>query len=635
MFTRLMTRGIAGHRAPERRTAIRLVWGIGALFLAMVAAVGAGFVYELDTEPVAHGLRACAHATAKGAEIAAIVGAIVLAISGWLVAFSIRLVRRALVSRDEARDLADHTIAFLSTMLEAAPDGVVIVDEAMQIKLVSAQVERAFGDARAELLGQPADRLFPPSVLRSAGETPRTEHAIAVECARRDGTTFPAEITTSPVAVGDAAHTIFVVRDVSVRRAMENQLQQSQRMEAIGQLTGGLAHDFNNLLGVIVGNLDLLERHVRTDERAATRVATAQRAALRGSDLTRRLLAFAKCQQLDPQPTSVNGLITELLEILPRTLGPELQITTALAPELPEATVDGPALESALLNLALNARDAMRGAGKLAFTTAAVQLGPDDGPVRAGTVAAGDYVRITVSDTGHGMAPATMARVFEPFFTTKSHGKGTGLGLAMVYGFVTQSRGHIHLHSEVGVGTTFTIDLPVAAAAATAPRAPAPAARRTSIDPATTVLVVDDEPDLREIAATYCQELGLRVLQASDGISALEIAVQQARLDLLLTDILMPGGLSGVALAACLRPQHPELRVIYCSGFPANALAERSELRVDAPLIHKPYLKHVFVQAITEALSKSVAPGDLSSPPRAGVEHELTTPRTSAPADRR
>jgi signal transduction histidine kinase len=396
--------------------------------------------------------------------------------------------------------------------------------------------------------------------------------------------------------------------DLASRRAMEHQLHQSQRMESIGQLTGGLAHDFNNLLGVIVGNLDLLEQHVRHDDRALARVRTAQRAVMRGSDLTRRLLAFARCQRLDPRPLSVNHLIGELLEMLPRTLGRQIEIVPDLQADLPDVTVDGPGLEGALLNLALNARDAMAGGGRISIATRLVRLDRTYPAVRAGEIDAGTYVRISVSDTGHGMSAETMRRVFEPFFTTKPRGQGTGLGLAMVYGFVKQSCGNIRLDSEVGVGATFTIDLPLGAPEASSGLAVSVASPRQTVrigDVRPTVLIVDDEADLLEIAVTYCQEIGLHVLHAPDGLSALEIAVQQPRIDLLLTDVIMPG-LNGVALAACLRPQYPELKVLYCSGFPSSALAERAPLYEDGPLVHKPYLKHVFVQAVVDALAGAV-----------------------------
>ncbi|HTE49860.1 MAG TPA: ATP-binding protein [Kofleriaceae bacterium] len=559
-------------------------------------------------------LKARAGAARRAAAIAVAACFALLLMSSWLVWSIIRSIQGDLRSREEARRAATRTSAFLSTVLEAAPDAVVIVNDEGIIELVSSQVELMFGHERDELIGRSARVLFPESALPVTTDLSAAagldRRAVAAECVRKDGTRFPMELGSSPVQVGQTRHLIVVGRDVTERRAMEQQLQQSQRMESIGQLTGGLAHDFNNLLGVIVGNLDLLERHVASDVTASGRVRTAQRAAMRGSDLTRRLLAFARRQHLDPQPTEVNQMIGELLEMLPRTLGPEIRIVTRLEAELPSATVDPSGLESALLNLALNARDAMTGgAGKLSIATTLVHLDGDYGPVHAGEMAAGSYIKITVSDTGHGMSPETIGKVFEPFFTTKPRGKGTGLGLSMVYGFVKQSRGNIRVYSELGVGTTFTICLPLAeegaparAVSTTAPLAMLPEGGARPI-----VLVVDDEVDLLEIAVSYCEELGFQVLHATDGPSALEIAAEQPHLDLLLTDVVMPGGLNGVALAARLRARYPDLKVVYCSGFPSSALAERSQLRADGPLINKPYLKQAFARCVIDALAAPIA----------------------------
>ena len=559
-------------------------------------------------------LRSRAAAAGRAVAMAVAIGLVLMLLNSWLVWSIIRSIRSQLAVRESERGAATRSSAFLAAVLEAAPDAIVIVDATGTIELVNSRVEAAFGYARDELLGKPAHLLFPEAALiRHAGSTAggardaSDDRVIAVECRRKDGSHFPVEIGASPVEAAETRHLIVVGRDVTERRAMERQMQHSQRMDSIGQLTGGLAHDFNNLLGVIVGNLDLLERHVEANEKARARVRTAQRAAMRASDLTKHLLAFARRQQLDPQPIQVNQMIGDLLEMLPRTLGPEIRITTRLAAELPSATVDAAGLESALLNLAINARDAMPDGGRLTFATSLVQLDHEYGPVRTGELAAGGYIQIAISDTGHGMSQDTLGKVFEPFFTTKQRDKGTGLGLAMVYGFVKQSRGNIRIYSEVDVGTTFTIYVPLADACASpqpaltgGPRAMPPAGSMTG-----TVLVVDDEVDLLEIAVSYCEELGLRVLHATDGPSALEVAAGEPHLDLLLTDVVMPGGLNGVTLAARLRARYPTLKVAYCSGFPSSALAERSQLRVDGPLINKPYLKSAFVQTVTDALTSS------------------------------
>jgi PAS domain S-box-containing protein len=571
---------------------------------------------EATFEILSAEMRSRAEACRRAIAITFAIGLIVSLLEFWLVRTIIRSVRRDIDLREAALHEAARSSAYLSTVLEAAPDAVIILNAAGAIEFVNSQVEKSFGFSRDELLQKSAHILFPPAALPEGalvsadGATGMLAgRVIALECSRKDGASFPVELRLSPAQLGAARHLIMVARDVTERRAMERQLQQSQRMESIGQLTGGLAHDFNNLLGVIVGNLDLLERHVEHDERAMARIRTAQRASMRGSELTKRLLAFAGRQQLNPQPTQVNQLINELLEMLPRTLGPEIRIAVKLATNLPSATVDASGLEGALLNLALNARDAMPGGGKLAIATTLVHLGHEQAAVQTGEIKPGDYVKISVSDTGHGMTQATVAKVFEPFFTTKERGKGTGLGLAMVYGFVRQSNGNIRIYSEVGVGTTFTLYIPLAesGAEAVAIRREAVIAKPIVGGVKGTVLIVDDEVDLLEIAVNYCEELGLTVRHATDGPSAVEIAEREPHVDLLLTDVVMPGGMNGVALAARLRARYPKLKVAYCSGFPSSALAERSQLSVDGPLISKPYLKSEFVQTVRDAIAASPA----------------------------
>jgi CheY-like chemotaxis protein len=355
------------------------------------------------------------------------------------------------------------------------------------------------------------------------------------------------------------------------------------------------------MLGIIVGNLDLLAEGVGEHAVAQQRIRTAQRAALRAADLTQRLLAFARRQPLNPAPTGVNALITDLLEMLPRTLGPDVQIATQLAVDIPPAQIDPAGLENALLNLALNARDAMPGGGTLTIATQHVVLDAAYPPVQAGELRAGPYVWLAVSDTGQGMSREILDKVFEPFFTTKVRDKGSGLGLAMVYGFVQQSSGHIRIDSAPGHGTRVHLYVPVAAEAV-------PAGRETSGAPRTapgqgTVLVVDDEVDLLEIAVTYLEEMGFTVLSAVDGPSALEVVARTPALDLLLTDVIMPGGLHGVALAQQIRQQHPNVTVIYASGFASSALVERRQLQVDGPLVNKPYRKAQLLAAVQQAFA--------------------------------
>ena len=389
-----------------------------------------------------------------------------------------------------------------------------------------------------------------------------------------------------------------IARKITDRKQLESQLYLSQKMEAIGQLTGGIAHDFNNLLGVIVGNLDLLERLVHKNEAGLKRVQTAQKAAARGADLTRRLLAFSTNVELKPTPIELHPCIHNTIE-LARALGPDVKITTHFDDSMPLVLVDPSGLESALLNLAVNARDAMPKGGTLTISTQLSNLEEDYPPDQAGELKVGRYACISISDTGHGMSKETLERVFEPFFT-KPRGKGTGLGPAMVYGFVKQSGGTIRIYSELGYGTTVTFYLPLA----NAPSLSLPVAAAT-LSPARLtgkVLVVDDELDLLEIASAYLEEMGYTVYSAEDGASALEVVEQHKDNYLIVTDIIMPGGMNGVELAQNVRQLLPQIKVIYCSGYPADALAERSMPLVDAPLLLKPYQRSEFGVVVRAAM---------------------------------
>jgi CheY-like chemotaxis protein len=285
--------------------------------------------------------------------------------------------------------------------------------------------------------------------------------------------------------------------------------------------------------------------------------------------------------------------------MLPRTLGPDIQIATHFAADIPPAQIDAAGLENALLNMALNARDAMPDGGTLTFATKLVQLDVTYPPVTVGEIVAGTYVWIAVSDTGQGMPRAILDKVFEPFFTTKPREKGSGLGLAMVYGFVKQSSGHIRIYSEPGHGTSVHLYLPVVEQAALS--LPDTVASQVAPPGRGTVLVVDDEVDLLEVAVTYLAEMGFTVLSAVDGPSALEVSARTPALDLLLTDVVMPGGMNGVILAQQIRQQHPEVKVIYASGFPSSALVERRQLHVDGPLINKPYRHEQLTATVQQA----------------------------------
>jgi PAS domain S-box-containing protein len=376
------------------------------------------------------------------------------------------------------------------------------------------------------------------------------------------------------------------IHDITERCHTEEQLRQAQKMEAIGNLTGGMAHDFNNLLGIIIGNLDLLHDRHSSDPDADELGREALNAALRGADLTKRLLAFARRQPLQPARTDVNELIAGIVKLLERTLGEEIQITLDLDPETWPVVVDPAQLESSLTNLATNARDAMPDGGQLIMVTGNKTLDADYASQHA-EVQPGDYALIEVSDTGTGMSAEVASHVFEPFYTTKEQGKGTGLGLSMVFGFIKQSGGHIHVYSELGVGTVFRLYLPHADtdAGADAGGAITPAALvRGGCE---TVLAVEDNAGLRRVVVRQLTELGYRVLEAQDAQSALGI-LESKPVDLLFTDVVMPGGTSGYELARTVLLRWPGIKIVLTSGFPERKIIGG----VDVPslqLLSKPY----------------------------------------------
>ncbi|MDZ7621285.1 MAG: ATP-binding protein [Candidatus Competibacteraceae bacterium] len=385
------------------------------------------------------------------------------------------------------------------------------------------------------------------------------------------------------------AAAIVVARDITQRKQAEAQLRQAHKMEAIGQLTGGIAHDFNNLLAIIMGNLELLHEKLTGQPRLFEFAQQALKAAGRGANLTRRLLAFARRQPLLAQPTDLNKLILGMLDLVRRTLGVTIQIDTALAPDLEPTLVDTDQFETALLNLVINARDAMPQGGRLTLETANVVLDEDYAATQE-DLRSGPYVMLVVSDTGIGMAPAILERVIEPFFTTKAPGKGSGLGLSMVYGLVKQSGGHLTIYSELGQGTSVRLYLPriqakVNPVAETLPAAAVP------LGQGETILVVEDETDVRLFAVKALHALGYETLQAGDAETALGLLDAAPRIVLLFTDIVLPGSMDGVRLAAEARRRRPGLPVLFTSGYTEHALVGNGQLSEEVDLLTKPYRK--------------------------------------------
>lgn len=390
-----------------------------------------------------------------------------------------------------------------------------------------------------------------------------------------------------------------VALDITRQLRTENQLRQAQKMEAVGQLTGGLAHDFNNLLAVVIGNLDYVTETLEKDDSARSSIEEALAAALRGAELTRQLLSFSRQQTLQPRLLVITPLVEELSRLLRRTLGESITMKLDLANDLWSTNTDPSMLESALMNLAVNARDAMPNGGTLMIKVDNCHL-DDDYTALNPEMQVGDYVRLSVSDTGTGMSPEVISRAFDPFFTTKAVGYGTGLGLSMVHGFAKQSGGNVKIYSEIGHGTTISLYLPRAYNADDIRRPAAPAVLTGGAGE--TILVVEDNPAVLQLVERQLSELGYRVITATDGPSAMSILRDGYQIDLLFTDVVMAGGMSGPDLAQEARKRRPGLRVLFSSGFPRDA-GRDIEPSFDDLLLSKPYRRTELASKVREVLN--------------------------------
>jgi two-component system NtrC family sensor kinase len=383
------------------------------------------------------------------------------------------------------------------------------------------------------------------------------------------------------------------------REMLESSLRQSQKMESVGQLTGGVAHDFNNLLTIILGNLQMALRQV-PEGKARTLLTNAQQGAERGAELTKRLLAFSRSQPLDPRPIDANRLVAGMSDLVDRTLGETISVETVGSGGLWQTEVDSAELESAILNLAINARDAMPAGGKLTIETGNAFLDEHYCETAEG-VKPGQYVMISVTDTGSGMSKEVIDKAFDPFFTTKPAGSGTGLGLSQVYGFVKQSGGHVRIYSEVGEGTTVKIYLP-RSFAQVKPAAVGTTPEKIPTGSQETVLVVEDDPDVRAYVAETLSTLNYRVKQAADAEAAIHILNDSTPIDLLLTDVVMPG-MNGRALANVALQSRPGLKVLYMTGYSRNAIVHQGRLDPGVSLIQKPFSQNVLAQHIRKVLT--------------------------------
>jgi signal transduction histidine kinase/CheY-like chemotaxis protein len=472
---------------------------------------------------------------------------------------------------------------------------------------------RAFNDAAVQQYGAAmGERPLPPDFAILAERRPEFSRTAAVRIRaqrhrNRAGAEVDVELTVRQIDYDGRPALLTVAADVSdrlraerERRAAEEQLRQSQKMEVLGQLTGGIAHDFNNILMVIIDGVEELADRNPLDAEIRKNLQRIAASAERAEDLTRQMLAFSRKQPLRPRPTNVNDLVTDTGKLLRRTLGEQIEIDSILADELWAVDVDRAQLETALVNLCLNARDAMPQGGRVLIETRNVAVDATLAAHETG-LAVGDHVLITISDTGHGILPEHVDKVFEPFFTTKASGKGSGLGLSSVYGFVKQSRGHVAFSSEVDRGTSFRIYLPRHAGA------PSDAATRrpTMVGGSERLLVVEDDPLVRASVVRQLESLGYAVSQAGDGSAGLAAITGAAQpFDLLLTDVIMPGALNGKALADAVARCAPGTRVVFMSGYTDNLLVSRGSLDLGVRLLSKPFRKSDLARMIREALDE-------------------------------
>jgi PAS domain S-box-containing protein len=530
----------------------------------------------------------------------------------WIGAWSEETQQYSFIGHDMTEQLESEQMA--RAIIETSLDAFVQLDTTGTVLEWSPKAEEMFDWPRQAIIGRSFDEFIVPAEKHGAFAQRITqflrdaEHGVSGEryeapSLRRDGTRLDTEVSLTALRRRGGYVINCFIRDITAKIVAEEQFRQAQKMETVGQLTGGIAHDFNNMLTVITGTIDILGDAVADKPELAAIAKLIGEAADRGAELTRHLLAFARKQPLQPHAVNINTLIADSLKLVSPALGESIETEMVLRSDVSPALVDPSQLSSALLNLAINARDAMPNGGKLLFETHNVVL--DDSLTNA-EVRSGNYVLIVVSDNGTGIPETIRAKIFEPFFTTKQVGKGTSLGLSMVYGFVKQSGGHIQVYSEEGYGTTFKIYLPCAVAQN---EQPAEELSESEIEGGNeTILVVEDDPMVRTYVLAQLASLNYKTLSAGNGAEALAIANSGAQFDLLFTDVIMPGKMNGGELADEMAKRRPSLKVLFTSGYTQDAMVHHRRLDSGVLLLAKPYRKIELARMLRKAIDNLDAP---------------------------
>jgi PAS domain S-box-containing protein len=519
-----------------------------------------------------------------------------------------------LTERERTERALRESNARLKAVVDTAVDGVILIDARGCILEFNPACENLFKYSAAEVLHQNVKMLMPSSYrvehdgyignFLKTGERKIIGIGREVRGQRKDGSTFPMGLSVGEARQEGESTFVGIIHDLTESKRTEELLVQAQKMEMVGQLSGGIAHDFNNLLTVIVGNAEFLSEKLKARKDLQQLADDIGRAGDRGAELTQRLLAFGRRQVLRPVEISCNDLLDSMHKLLQRTLRQDIKITTDFDPELTLAFADAAQLESAILNLAVNAQDAMLSGGHLTISTANASL-DDHYKSLHPEVIAGEYVLIAVTDDGEGMPKEVIERAFEPFYTTKEVGKGSGLGLSMVYGFVKQSNGHVAIYSEPGLGTTVRIYLPQMASKLSQPAEQILVGTATLPRGTETVLVVEDDPFVRTYSIKSVESLGYSVISAVDGNDALQKLRADIPVDILFTDIVMPGGINGWELADLARQLRPGLPVLLTSGYALETLVKHGRLRAGAVVLTKPYRKADLARRLREVVGVS------------------------------